>query len=67
MHSTHDQRREAWKTVESCGVTKNGSSSTDGPTFTVRVLGLLLGQAHSVVMVRPLGHLYKDVFCIIKG
>ena len=21
MHSTHDQRQEAWKTAESCGVT----------------------------------------------
>ena len=24
VHSTHDQCREAWKTVESCGVTKSG-------------------------------------------
>ena len=24
MHSTHDQRREAWKTAESCGVTDSG-------------------------------------------
>ena len=24
MHSTHDQRREAWKTTESCGVTDSG-------------------------------------------
>ena len=23
---THDQRREAWKTAESCGVTESGSS-----------------------------------------
>ena len=40
---THDQRREAWKTAESCGVTESGSSSTDRPTVTVRVFGLLLG------------------------
>ena len=25
MPSTHDQRREAWNTAESCGVTKSGS------------------------------------------
>ena len=24
MHSTHDQRREAWKTAESCSVTGSG-------------------------------------------
>ena len=24
VHSTHGQRREAWKTVESCGVTESG-------------------------------------------
>ena len=64
---THDQHREVWKTAESCGVTESGSSSTDRPTVTVRFFGLLLGQAHSVVMARPLGRLYKDVFCIVKG
>ena len=57
VHSTHGQRREAWKTAESCGVTESGSSSTDTPTVIVRFFGLLLGQAHSVVMVRPSGHL----------
>ena len=55
--STHGQRREASKIAGSCGVTKSGSSSTDRPTITVRVFGLLLGEAHSVVMVRPSGHL----------
>ena len=40
---THDQRREAWKTVESCGVTESGSSSIDGPTFIVRVFGVTVG------------------------
>ena len=54
---THDQRREAWKTVESCGVTESGSSSTNRLTFTVRVFRLLLGKAHSFVKVRPLGRL----------
>ena len=54
---THDQRREAWKTAERCGVTKSGSSSTDRSTITVRVFGLLLGHAHSVVMARPSGRL----------
>ena len=34
---THDQRQEAWKTAESCGVTESGSSSTDRSTVTVRV------------------------------
>ena len=24
MHSTHDQRQEAWKIAESCGVTDSG-------------------------------------------
>ena len=24
MHSTHDQRQEAWKTAESCGVMDSG-------------------------------------------
>ena len=51
--STHGQRREAWKTAGSCGVMESDSSSTDRPTVTVRVFGLLLGQAHSVVMARP--------------
>ena len=54
---THDQRREAWKTAESCGVTESGSLSTDRLIVTVRVFGLLLGEAHSVVMVRPSGRL----------
>ena len=54
---THDQCWEAWKAAESCGVTESGSLSTDRPTVTVRVFGLLLGQAHSVVMERPLGYL----------
>ena len=40
---TRDQHREAWKTAESCGVTESGSSSTNRPTITVRVFGLLLG------------------------
>ena len=55
--SIHGQRREAWKTAGSCGVIESGSSSTDRSTVTVRVFGLLLGQAHSVVMVRPSGRL----------
>ena len=54
---THGQRWEAWKTTGSCGVTESSSSSTDKITVTVRVFGLLLGQAHSVVMARPSGHL----------
>ena len=53
--STHDQHREAWKTTESCGVMESGSSSTDRSIVTDRVFGLLLGQAHSVVKVRPWG------------
>ena len=55
--STHDQRWEVWKTAGSCGVTESGSSSTDRPTVIVRVFGLLLGEAHSVVMARPSGRL----------
>ena len=47
--SNHGQRREAWKTAGSCGVTESSSSSTDRLTVIVRVFGLLLGQAHSVV------------------
>ena len=54
---THGQRREAWNTAGSCGVTESDSSSTDRPTVTIRVFGLLLGEAHSVVMVRPSGRL----------
>ena len=46
---THDQHQEAWKTTEICGVTESSSSSIDRPTITVRVFGLLLGKAHSVV------------------
>ena len=65
--STHGQCREAWKTAESYGVMKSGSSSIDRPTFTVRVFGLLLGKAHSFLKARPPGHLYKHVFCIVKG
>ena len=52
---THGQRREAWKTAGSCGVTESGSSSIDRSTVTIRVFGLLLGQAHSVVKERPSG------------
>ena len=37
------------------------------PTVTKLGFGLLLGQAHSVVMARPSGCLYKNVFCIVKG
>ena len=40
---THDQRREAWKTAESCGVTESSSSSTDRPTFAVRAFGVTVG------------------------
>ena len=40
---THDQRQEAWKTAEICGVTERDSLSTDRPTIIVRVFGLLLG------------------------
>ena len=40
---THDQCQEAWKTAESCGVMESGSSSIDGPTFTVRVFGVTVG------------------------
>ena len=36
---THDQRWEAWKTAESCGVMESGSSSTNRLNFIVRVLG----------------------------
>ena len=64
---THDQRREAWKTAESCGVTESSNISTYRLTFTVRVFGLLLGKAHSFVMERPSGRLYKHVFCNVKG
>ena len=55
--STHGQRQEAWKTAGSCGVMKSGSSSIDRPIVIVRVFGLLLGEAHSVVMARPSGRL----------
>ena len=55
MPSTHDQCREAWKIAESYGVMESGSSSIDRLTITVRVFGLLLGQAHNVVMARPSG------------
>ena len=40
---THDQRREAWKTPESYGVTESSSSSTDRSTFIVRVFGATVG------------------------
>ena len=56
VHSTHDQRWEAWKTTEIYGVTGSGYVQIRRLSL-VRVLGLLLGQAHSVVMVRPLGRL----------
>ena len=36
---THGQRWEAWKTAESSGVTKSGSSSTDRSTVTSQGLG----------------------------
>ena len=55
--SIHGQRREAWKTAGSCGVTESGSSSTDRLIVTVRVFGLLLGESHNVVMARPSGRL----------
>ena len=61
--STHGQRWEAWKTVGSCGVIESGSSSTDRPTVIVRVFGLLLGEAHSVVMAIPSG--YKGMYFVL--
>ena len=40
VHSTHDQRWEAWKTVESCGVTESGYLKYRyGRLSLVRVLG----------------------------
>ena len=56
VHSTHDQCREAWKTTESYGVTGSGYlKDREDRLSLVRVFGLLLGQAHSVVMARPSG------------
>ena len=63
--STHSQRREAWKTAGSCGVTKSGSSSTDRPTVIVRVFGLLLGEAHSVVTRRDLRAAYISMYFVL--
>ena len=66
MHSTHDQHQRAWNTAESCGVTERGYVQRRRLSL-MRVSGLLLGQAHSVVMARPSGRLYKLVFFIVKG
>ena len=41
--STHDQCQEVWNIAKRCGVTESSSSSTDRPTVTFRVFGLLLG------------------------
>ena len=44
VHSTHDQCREGWKTVESCGVTGSGYlKDREDRLSLVRVWVLLLG------------------------
>ena len=62
---THDQRREAWNTAGSCGVTESGSSSTDRTTVTIRGFGLLLGKAHSVVIGRDLRASYLSMYFVL--
>ena len=57
VHSTHGQRREAWKTAESSGVTESGYPKYRYVDCHYLGFGLLLGQAHSVVMARPSGRL----------
>ena len=46
-------------------MTESGSSSTDRPTFTVRVFGLLLGKAHSVVTGRDLQVAYISMYFLL--
>ena len=62
---TYDQRQEAWKTAESCGVTQSGISSTDRPTVIVRVFGLMLGKDHSVVTGRDLQAAYIRMYFVL--
>ena len=58
MHSTHDQCREAWKTAEKLWCDGKRLLQVQlGRLSLVRVWGLVLGQAHSVVMARPSGRL----------
>ena len=62
---THDQPREAWNTAESCDVTESDSSSTDRPTVTVRVFGLMLGKAHSVLTGQDLRATYISMYFVL--
>ena len=55
VHSTHDHCREAWKTAESCGVMGSSYLKDKEDRLSLIRVGLLLGQAHSVVKARPLG------------
>ena len=57
VHSTHGHRREAWKTAKSSGVMERGYPKYRYADCHQSGFGLLLGQAHSVVMERPSGRL----------
>ena len=46
-------------------MTESGSSSTDRTTVTVRVFGLLLGKAHSVVTGRDLQDAYISMYFVL--
>ena len=65
---THDQRREVWKTTESCSVTSKRQSTVQIRRLSQLGFWVTVGIGPQFcIKVRPSGHLFKHVFCIVKG
>ena len=65
---THDQCREARKTAESCSVTSKRKFKVQiGQLSQLGFWDIIRIGPQCCITVRPSGHLFKHVFCIMKG
>ena len=66
---THDQRWKLWKTTESYSVTSKRQFKVQiGRLSQLGFFWVTVGIGPQFcIMVRPSGHLFKHVFCIMKG
>ena len=64
----HDQLRTLWKTAESCSVTSKRQFKVQIGRLSQLGFWVTVGIGPQFcIMVRPSSHLFKHVFCIVKG
>ena len=64
---THDQSQKSWKTAESYSVTSKRQFKLQIGQLSQLGFWVTIGIGPQFcIMVRPSGHLFKHVFCIMK-